>query len=364
MPEDVKERLAIYAFLDGLWDHEIRQAVILARPDKLVNALATALEFEAAKEISRGSAQVKRTEDSSKKGVTINEAAVRKIAREMMYEKEPIHTGTTRKDADALPRKPCTKTRTSPRAQRKKAVISRPKVVNNDRQSEEWGRDQKINGAASKGLQKHPRGPMGRDSVGSSSKPIAVGTAGLSSKSNREVTFETFMAMYSNGQRSQHGVTREEQRDLFATPTDYSLAHCVSEDLEMSNGIAVTFREKYGQMENLRSQGPELGKVLQIVSEGRPLFYLVTKKSFDHKTTYQDLWNSLIQLRDQMLTQDLRNSAIPKIACGLDKLSWQVVRSMLEEIFRSSGIDILVCCHNPQKAQKKTVDCYFHKMSR
>ena len=104
----------------------------------------------------------------------------------------------------------------------------------------------------------------------------------------------------------------------------------------------------------------KLGRCLKLLAKED----LVTKKSFDHKTTYQDLWNSLIQLRDQMLTQDLQHLAIPKIACGLDKLSWRVVRSMLEEIFRSSGIDILVCCHNPRKAQKKTVDCYFHKTSR
>ena len=101
-------------------------------------------------------------------------------------------------------------------------------------------------------------------------------------------------------------------------------------------------------------------KVLQIVGEERPLFYLVTKKSFYQKTTYQDLWNSLIQLRDQMLSQDFRHLAIPKIACGLDKLNWRVVRSTLKEILRFCGIDILVCRHNPQK----TVDCYFHKVSR
>jgi hypothetical protein len=179
-----------------------------------------------------------------------------------------------------------------------------------------------------------------------------------------EMTFDAFMSLYSNGQKIQHGVTREEQFDLFKTPANYSLAHCVSEDLKMSKGIAVTFKEKYAQIENLRSQRPEVGKVLQIIGDGRPVFYLVTKKSFYQKTTYEDLWNTLIQLRDQMLTQDLRQLAIPKIACGLDQLNWRVVRSMLEEVFRSTGIDILVCCHNPRKVQQKTVDCYFHKVSR
>ncbi|KAJ8949844.1 hypothetical protein NQ318_000544 [Aromia moschata] len=49
-PENVMERLAVQAFLDGLRDTETRQALTLARPSKLVDALARFLEFEAAKQ--------------------------------------------------------------------------------------------------------------------------------------------------------------------------------------------------------------------------------------------------------------------------------------------------------------------------
>ncbi|KAJ8956157.1 hypothetical protein NQ318_020708, partial [Aromia moschata] len=52
-PENVMERLAVQAFLDGLRDTETRQALTLARPSKLVDALARALEFEAAKQSCR-----------------------------------------------------------------------------------------------------------------------------------------------------------------------------------------------------------------------------------------------------------------------------------------------------------------------
>ncbi|KAJ8979623.1 hypothetical protein NQ317_015190 [Molorchus minor] len=50
-PEAVMERLAVQAFLDGLRDGETRQALILARPTNLVDALTRALEFEAAKAV-------------------------------------------------------------------------------------------------------------------------------------------------------------------------------------------------------------------------------------------------------------------------------------------------------------------------
>ncbi|CAH0558646.1 unnamed protein product [Brassicogethes aeneus] len=59
------------------------------------------------------------------------------------------------------------------------------------------------------------------------------------------------------------------------------------------------------------------------------------------------------------------NLAIPKIACGLNGLDWRIIRSMVEVIFRFSGIHILVCCHNPKRTTgRKTVDCYFYRTSQ
>lgn len=89
-PDNVLERLAIQAFLDGLRDHEIRQALILARPDKLVDALARALEIEAAKYTStRGLVRVQRMEASSEEA-TIDEAVVRRIVNEMFPAKRQL----------------------------------------------------------------------------------------------------------------------------------------------------------------------------------------------------------------------------------------------------------------------------------
>jgi hypothetical protein len=88
-PENVIERLAVQAFLDGLRDHEMRQALILARPNKLVDALARALEFEAAKQSSRGTARVRSMDDSSVVA-TVDEAAVRKIFKELLSEKKQL----------------------------------------------------------------------------------------------------------------------------------------------------------------------------------------------------------------------------------------------------------------------------------
>ncbi|KAJ8944725.1 hypothetical protein NQ318_007938 [Aromia moschata] len=184
-----------------------------------------------------------------------------------------------------------------------------------------------------------------------------------------ELSFEEFMLLHSNGQKARYGVTREEPRDLFQAPADFCLAHCVAADLRMSRGIALTFKKAFGQLEELRRQRPEVGRVLQITAaeqeKERSVFYLVTKQLSHHKPTYQTVWDTLVELRDVLLSQSISSLAIPKIASGLDGLDWRVIRSMLEVLFRFTGIEILVCCYNPRRSlNEKTVDCFFYQTSR
>ncbi|KAJ8949442.1 hypothetical protein NQ318_007543 [Aromia moschata] len=184
-----------------------------------------------------------------------------------------------------------------------------------------------------------------------------------------ELSFEEFMLLHSNGQKARYGVTREEPRDLFQAPADFCLAHCVAADLRMSRGIALTFKKAFGQLEELRRQRPEVGRVLQITAaeqeKERSVFYLVTKQLSHHKPTYQTVWDTLVELRDVLLSQSISSLAIPKIASGLDGLDWRVIRSMLEVLFRFTGIEVLVCCYNPRRSlNEKTVDCFFYQTSR
>ncbi|KAJ8934293.1 hypothetical protein NQ318_003160 [Aromia moschata] len=86
-PENVMERLAVQAFLDGLRDTETRQALTLARPSKLVDALARALEFEAAKQSCRGQAKVRRMEEGVEEG-TCNEAEIRRVVEGMLEKRQ------------------------------------------------------------------------------------------------------------------------------------------------------------------------------------------------------------------------------------------------------------------------------------
>ncbi|KAJ8977587.1 hypothetical protein NQ317_018355 [Molorchus minor] len=167
--------------------------------------------------------------------------------------------------------------------------------------------------------------------------------------------------------KARYGVTREEQRDLFQVPAEFALAHCVAQDLQMSRGIAAAFKEKFGNVDELRRQRPEVGDVLQLGGDetSRRVFYLVTKHLSRDKPTYENVWESLISLRGALLSQEVTHLAIPKLSCGLDGLNWRVVRNMLEVLFQFTGIEVLVCSYHPGvPIAERTVDCYFYQQSR
>ncbi|KAJ8978840.1 hypothetical protein NQ317_012044, partial [Molorchus minor] len=110
--------------------------------------------------------------------------------------------------------------------------------------------------------------------------------------STHEMSFENFMAQYSPNHKARYGVTREEQRDLFQVSAEFALAHCVAQDLQMSRGIAAAFKEKFGNVDELRRQRPEVGDVLQLGGDetSRRVFYLVTKHLSRDKPTYENVW--------------------------------------------------------------------------
>ena len=59
-------------------------------------------------------------------------------------------------------------------------------------------------------------------------------------------------------------IYREIQGDLFTTPSNVSLAHCVSTDMQMSKGIAKIFRDRYKQVDELISQSTNRSFLLSL----------------------------------------------------------------------------------------------------
>jgi len=120
---------------------------------------------------------------------------------------------------------------------------------------------------------------------------------------------------------------KEIKGDLFTSPD--SLAHCVSKDLKMGAGIAVIFKKKFGQVEELMSQNPQVGGLVLLKEEDRTIFYLVTKEKYWYKPTYKSLESSLVALNKELEKRNIFKLSIPRIGCGLDNLNWEKVKIII-----------------------------------
>jgi O-acetyl-ADP-ribose deacetylase (regulator of RNase III) len=47
-------------------------------------------------------------------------------------------------------------------------------------------------------------------------------------------------------------------------------------------------------------------------------------------------------MRDHMISHEVKEVALPKIGCGLDKLSWKKVRDVIVKVFTNTDIQIYV----------------------
>lgn len=121
--------------------------------------------------------------------------------------------------------------------------------------------------------------------------------------------------------------------DLFDTHN--ALGHCVSQDIIMGKGIAKTFKSKFGRVDEIKAQNKSVGEtaVLLDIKSGRYIYYLITKKRYNQKPTYDTLKSSLQAMKGHIVDHAVENISIPKIGCGLDRLEWDKVLNIIYEVF-------------------------------
>ncbi len=139
----------------------------------------------------------------------------------------------------------------------------------------------------------------------------------------------------------------QQQGDLFELADEYYLAHCISSDFAMGRGVAVEFVKRYDMKSKLKARFPlgavnERGEWLNIcIVEGR-VFNLITKQKYWQKPTYSTLEGAVLDMRDQAVRLGITKIAMPKIGCGLDRLSWEKVSEIIKNAFMDTDIEIAV----------------------
>jgi hypothetical protein len=134
----------------------------------------------------------------------------------------------------------------------------------------------------------------------------------------------------------------EKKMNLFEVDDKYYFAHCISSDCAMGAGIAVEFEKRFKLRRKLLSNGYIHRKHPACIFINN-VFNLITKELYHDKPTYETLKGALIKMRDIILEEDINYIAMPKIGCGLDRLQWGKVKEDIQEIFKDTDIEILVC---------------------
>ena len=142
---------------------------------------------------------------------------------------------------------------------------------------------------------------------------------------------------------------REEQRDLFTVPKDYILVHCISADLAMGAGIAKEFARRGVKAELQKEyQDIEVGDCLvSNATDWGVEFNLVTKEKYWQKPTYKTMRMALEDAKilrcEGIMSDENVKFAMPRIGCGLDRLQWDKVKTIIEEVFADTDVEILFC---------------------
>ena len=134
-----------------------------------------------------------------------------------------------------------------------------------------------------------------------------------------------------------------ETQNLMTVPQGYCLVHCISADLALGAGVAKQIDQEYGMRTMLKeyvkdekAPWPSCIGILNVLN-------LVTKEKCWHKPTLDDLEAALWNLHECVETLHIKKLAMPKIGCGLDRLEWEDVEPILQEMFSDLDVEIMVC---------------------
>lgn len=135
---------------------------------------------------------------------------------------------------------------------------------------------------------------------------------------------------------------REIKGDLFGCPKTSSVAHCVSKNLRMGAGIAPLVVKNRGGRGTLHNQNLQVGDVGIVQFNGTFTYHLVTKDMHYDKPTLLSLEESLMNMKEHMISNKVTELSIPRIGSGLDKLQWKDVLELIYKVFQETDITITV----------------------
>ncbi len=121
------------------------------------------------------------------------------------------------------------------------------------------------------------------------------------------------------------------------------LVHCISADKAMGAGIAKEIEKRF----KVKSKLNEIiwdgfgEPIFTSINENFWIVNLVTKWRYFDKPTYETIEESLKESRPLVRCVKGAKIVMPRIGCGLDGLSWNRVKEIIEKEY--IGLDVTVC---------------------
>ncbi|KAL9908944.1 terminal ADP-ribose protein glycohydrolase 2 isoform 1-T3 [Glossina fuscipes fuscipes] len=186
---------------------------------------------------------------------------------------------------------------------------------------------------------------------------ICCGSEGLKWALVKEIIVKVFAKEYNteimicNYQPSKFSTPRcriieRSAHDKKATE-NCSVVHSISADFAMCRNISLQFKCKNGRNHEMLRQDHHTGSVAVLKDHKRYVYNLVTKERQHEKSTYIALFYALLTTRDHMRQHGVKKLAIPRLGCGIDRLEWFRVKSILEMVFADDDIEITTYSHEP-----------------
>lgn len=137
----------------------------------------------------------------------------------------------------------------------------------------------------------------------------------------------------------------EIEQDLFnVNKGEYYFAHCISSDCQMDAGIAIHFNRHFKIRKDLLKKTAEERKHPTCVKvEGSQVFNLITKERYWNIPSYESVRESLEKMKNLIEVEKITKLAMPRIASGLDQKKWEAIREMIQDVFKDTDIEIMVC---------------------
>lgn len=129
--------------------------------------------------------------------------------------------------------------------------------------------------------------------------------------------------------------------------TDWSVCHCISKDLDFSDGDLATLKKQFGGLDELRGQKLDIGSLGVLHKRDRFVYYLVTKLKQGPKTAMVPLENASTAMKERVVQDGVQKLAMAMVGGRSEGVSWENVQDFILRLFDEVPIEILVCSELP-----------------